>query len=83
MESARVTEVRELMALLEENHLFKAAALRVAIECVYGMKDDYLRRQYTDRGVTVGAEDDEAWEKAWRKQEGLTPAEQTESPQGG
>lgn len=83
MESARVTEVRELAALLEENHLHKAAALRTAVECVYGMREEYQRRQYIDTEIDAAKEDDADWDKAWRKQEGLTPAEQTESPQGG
>lgn len=59
MESARVVEVQELAALLEENHMMKAAALRIAVECVYGMKEDFARRNYAHRDIK--AEDDEAW----------------------
>lgn len=80
MENARVSEVRELMALLEENHLHKAAALRTAVECVYGMRENYQRRHYTHRDMA--AEDAAAWDVAFRELEGLTPAEQPVSPRG-
>lgn len=41
--SPRVREVVELQDLLARNHLIRHYALRIAVECVYGLKDDYAR----------------------------------------
>lgn len=59
-ESPRVLEVRELAALLEENHMIKASALRIAVDCVYGMKENFMRYNYEHRDME--AENDAAWE---------------------
>jgi hypothetical protein len=59
----RIEEVKALKALLEENHLHRAAALRTAVECVYGMKEEFFRRGYSKQ------EADETKDKAWEEAE--------------
>jgi hypothetical protein len=61
----RVEEVRELMALLEENYIFKPYALRTAVECVYGMKEEFFRHNQLPEETKAGY--DEKWEDAAAK----------------
>ena len=46
---------------MEENHLFKGAALRTAVECVYGMKDAFFSHGFTKEEIY------ELKEKAWNE----------------
>jgi hypothetical protein len=61
MISERVQEVRELAVLLEGYHLHKGAALRTAIECVYGKRKLSLSNDFSKEEV------DEIKEKAWKE----------------
>jgi hypothetical protein len=65
MSSKRVAEVIELMALLEAHKLHKAAALRTAVECVYGLRHDYFRRNfYKQTREEIDEINDDVWDKA-------------------
>ena len=61
MASERVREVRELMALLEENHMTRMGALRTAVECVYGLAEQYYRRNFEQCGVSREAQSNQEW----------------------
>ena len=61
----RIEEVKALMALLEENHLHKPAALRTAIECVYDLRYDYFRRNFFKQTrEEIDEINDDVWDKA-------------------
>ena len=56
--SPRVLEVLELHDLLCKNHIVPHFALRTAVECVYGMKEDFYRHNnHIDTPMIQEAED--------------------------
>ena len=62
--SPRVREVLELHDLLCKNHILEHYALRTAIECVYGLKEDFYRHNdYINIDALQKAED-ACWDAA-------------------
>ena len=62
--SPRVQEVVELRDLLTKNHLIEHFALRIAIECVYGLKDDFYRHNDYINISAIQKAEDTCWNAA-------------------
>ncbi len=64
-QSERVKEVIELKDLLEKNHIIEHASLRLAIECVYGLKDDFYRHNPDIDVKALAKAEDLVWDNAY------------------
>ncbi|WP_308586662.1 hypothetical protein [uncultured Desulfovibrio sp.] len=62
--SKRVKEVVELRDLLVENNIIEHGALRIAVECVYGLKEDFYRHNKAIDISMIQRAEDVCWDAA-------------------